>query len=153
MSRMHGTGSKEQNRRLLAVWRRPSRSNAAAKRADAGQVADGGAACAPAYFALSTQKVAVTSLRPSFRQTQRRSGNDPRRLLRITDTKLDLDKPVRPNAGAHCQRHARVDDLEMRHLDPLPTARDFPPGCQRGGADLGSERCTSLGSWNDNNGC
>jgi hypothetical protein len=78
--------------------------------------------------------------------------NDPRRLPWITDTKADFDKAIAPDARAHGQRDARVDDLEMRHFDTLAAPGDFAPRRQSGRAKLNAERSTSLGGRNNDNG-
>lgn len=89
---------------------------------------------------------------PSLGPAELRRRDDPRRLPRIAEAEFDLDEPVTAEARAHRQRHAAVDDLEVRHLDSLATTGDLSPRRQRGGLDLDTKRSTGLSGRNNDNG-
>jgi hypothetical protein len=72
--------------------------------------------------------------------------------LRVAEAEADLDEAVAPQARADGQRHPLVDDLEMRHLQPLATAGKLAPGRQRGRAKLNAERRAGLDGRNDDDG-
>jgi hypothetical protein len=70
----------------------------------------------------------------------------------ITDAKTDFDKAVAPNARAHRERDAGVEDLEVGHLETLAAARDLAPSRQGSRTELNAERRASLGRRNNDDG-
>jgi hypothetical protein len=87
-----------------------------------------------------------------FRPLEFCGRNNACGLPGVAETEFNLDEPILAQARAHRQRHARMDDLEMRHLDALAATRDLAPGRERGGAKLGAERGTGLGSRDNDDG-
>jgi hypothetical protein len=94
----------------------------------------------------------LPGLDAGFGLTELGRRDDPGRLPGITDTKADFDKAVAQDARAHGQRHAGMDDLEIRHLNTLAATRYLTPGRQGSGTELNAERGTGLGGWDDDDG-
>ena len=68
------------------------------------------------------------------------------------ETEFDLDESVAAQAGAHRQRDAGVDDLEVRHLDPLTTTADLSPSRQGSRTELDAECGSGFGRRNNDDG-
>ena len=71
---------------------------------------------------------------------------------RVAEADLDLDEAVAPDARAHGERHARMDELEMRDLQPLAAQGDLAVGGERGRPQLDAERRAGFGGRNDDDG-
>lgn len=106
----------------------------------------GGRNAAPTRPSIPSRRLAATRLHAGLGLAELGSGYDPRRLPGITETEPDLDEAIAADARAHRQRHARMDDLEIRHLDALAATRDLTPGGESSGAKLGAQRGTRA-SW------
>jgi hypothetical protein len=105
---------------------------------------------APGWLQLPTQGLTGSDF--GLGTPQLLGGDDARSLLGVAETKFDLDEPILAKVRAHRQRHARVDDLEMRHLDALAATRDLAPSRECGGAKLNAERSTGLSGRDNDDG-
>ena len=71
---------------------------------------------------------------------------------RVAETELDLDEPVAADARTHGQRHVRMDELEMRDLEPFAAAGRSPLRGECGRPQLDAERRAGFGGRNNEDG-